>query len=154
MRSCRLHIGGLSIMESKYSQARIAAPSVWPYEGSNPVRLAEIFRPTQWRYPLHHAAVRACEYLLSIMLNLLILYTYSRSCRLIICMRIYLQFLLNLRHGVLNWFPHSLYIGVLRGNVHIVTEILRVSLLIFSQSNVDKIDSNNSKIFPNCIFMA
>ena len=37
-------ISNLSIVESKYSQARIAAPDVWPYEGSNLARLAEIFR--------------------------------------------------------------------------------------------------------------
>ena len=49
----------LSIMESKYLQACIAAANVWPYEGSNLVRLAEIFRPRQWRYPLHHAGTKA-----------------------------------------------------------------------------------------------
>ena len=30
-----LTISKLSIVESKYSQARIAEPNVWPYEGSN-----------------------------------------------------------------------------------------------------------------------
>ena len=54
MLLCGCIISKLSAVESKYSQARIAAPTVRPYEVSNLVRLADIFRPRQLRYPLHH----------------------------------------------------------------------------------------------------